>query len=334
MFSFKPKSAPFVIEEYLDSLPEDTTEIDISNNNFTYIPGSIFRFKKLEKLNCQNNRLVINQFYVDETHRHIGNGLMSSGYYPRLYLPVLPDSLKELNCANQKNSGTRLIVEDYYDYLPKNLEIFNCSNCGLYKLPSFPQSNSLKVLNFTNNRISRFLTTILPKLIELHCSNNRLTLLNAINLPSLQILNCLNNEIEVLANLPESLTHLVVSNNRLAYLPTVLPPSLTVLICSYNNGLTQIPKLPDKLFMLQVSQKRWYKTNVLTICVQKSDNKIVYKTISKMRVPLLAFKFTLNFEEDIVTDLNGGNLRIEKNVWKQINAMNGDISQIVALNDF
>ena len=34
----------FNIEAYLDSLPEDTTEINISYKNLTYIPNSILRF--------------------------------------------------------------------------------------------------------------------------------------------------------------------------------------------------------------------------------------------------------------------------------------------------
>ena len=48
----------FNIEKYLDSLPENTTEIDISDKLLTYIPNSILRFKHLQKLYCFNNELT------------------------------------------------------------------------------------------------------------------------------------------------------------------------------------------------------------------------------------------------------------------------------------
>jgi hypothetical protein len=41
----------FNIEEYLNSLPEDIEEIDISGKGITYLPD-LSRFKKLKILEC------------------------------------------------------------------------------------------------------------------------------------------------------------------------------------------------------------------------------------------------------------------------------------------
>ena len=50
----------FNIEKYLNSLPDDIEELNISNKNITYIP-SLERFRKLKEINCNNNKLTILQ---------------------------------------------------------------------------------------------------------------------------------------------------------------------------------------------------------------------------------------------------------------------------------
>ena len=47
----------FDIETYLNSLPDDTTEIDVSTKGLTYLPD-LSRFKNLIKLRCSNNQLT------------------------------------------------------------------------------------------------------------------------------------------------------------------------------------------------------------------------------------------------------------------------------------
>ena len=47
----------FDIEHYLDSLPNDTTEINISHKDITYLP-ELTRFTKLHTLYCMNNKLT------------------------------------------------------------------------------------------------------------------------------------------------------------------------------------------------------------------------------------------------------------------------------------
>jgi hypothetical protein len=47
----------FNIETYLNSLPEDTEEIIVSNRKLTYLP-SVERFTKLKHLDCLHNKLT------------------------------------------------------------------------------------------------------------------------------------------------------------------------------------------------------------------------------------------------------------------------------------
>jgi Leucine-rich repeat (LRR) protein len=65
--------ATFNIEDYLNSLPDDIEEINISNKNLTYIP-SLERFRKLKELYCSYNELTI--------------------------LPNLPNTLEIIYCYN------------------------------------------------------------------------------------------------------------------------------------------------------------------------------------------------------------------------------------------
>jgi Leucine-rich repeat (LRR) protein len=81
----------FDIEEYINSLPDDIENIELSFINLTYIPD-LSRFKKLKKLYCISNKLT--------------------------YLPNLSNSLTILACSNNKLT-----------YLPDLLIVFINSNC-------------------------------------------------------------------------------------------------------------------------------------------------------------------------------------------------------------
>ena len=63
----------FNIQKYLDSLPEDIRQLELSSKGLTYLP-SLKRFKFLQKLICSDNQLTS--------------------------LPPLPSSLQELYCEN------------------------------------------------------------------------------------------------------------------------------------------------------------------------------------------------------------------------------------------
>jgi len=65
--------AEFNIETYLDSLPEDTEEIDVSSRELEHLPD-LSRFTNLIYLDCSDNQLTS--------------------------LPLLNENLQELYCDN------------------------------------------------------------------------------------------------------------------------------------------------------------------------------------------------------------------------------------------
>ena len=146
----------FNIKEYLNSLPENTVTINVSNKNLTYIPP-LNRFTNLKKLYCSNNQLT--------------------------QLPQLNSSLEILNCSN--NQLIQLPELNSY------LEILNCSNNQLTQLPEL--NSSLQDLRCYNNQLTQ-LPELNSSLQYLFCYNNQLTQLPELN-SSLQNLHCYDNEL-------------------------------------------------------------------------------------------------------------------------------------------
>ena len=149
----------FNIHSFIDSLPDDTTTIDISNKELTVIPD-LSRFTKLEQLYCCHNRLTL--------------------------LPTLNENLKVLNCSNNKLT--------YLPPLNEKIKILHCNNNRLTSLPIF--NENLKILYCQDNKIT-VLYRLNEKLEILECNNNRLTSLPVFN-ENLKILHCHDNPFDVL----------------------------------------------------------------------------------------------------------------------------------------
>jgi len=90
------------IESYLNALPDDIDSLDISGQDFKYIPD-LSRFTKLETLYCYNNQLTS--------------------------LPELPQNLKHLYCYDNQLTS-----------LPENLETLYCYKNQLTSLPALPKN--------------------------------------------------------------------------------------------------------------------------------------------------------------------------------------------------
>ena len=124
----------FNIEEYINSLPEDVEEINVSFDNLTYLPD-LSRFTNLKELYCGYNQLTS--------------------------LPNLPANLQELYCS--KNQLTLL------PNLPPNLQTLICSYNQLTLLPNLPPK--LQTLGCDNNQLT--LLPDLPTTIKyLYYNNN------------------------------------------------------------------------------------------------------------------------------------------------------------------
>ena len=126
----------FNIKEYLNSLPENTETINVSNKNLTDIPP-LNRFTNLKKLYCDNNQLT--------------------------QLPQLNSSLEILNCSN--NRLTQLPQLNSY------LQDLRCYNNQLTQLPEL--NSYLQYLFCYNNQLTQ-LPELNSSLEILKCYNNEL----------------------------------------------------------------------------------------------------------------------------------------------------------------
>ena len=101
-------------QQYIDSLPDDTTIINLSYKGLTILPD-LLRFKNLQYLFCSNNQLTS--------------------------LPTLNDKLQILYCYHNKLTS----LPD----LNNRLQILDCSNNQLTSLPDL--NDNLQYLDCSNN---------------------------------------------------------------------------------------------------------------------------------------------------------------------------------------
>ena len=176
----------FNIEDYLNSLPLDTTEINVSSKGLTYLPD-LSRFKQLTKLVCSENQLSelppLNNTIIQLDCS--GNRLSE--------LPPLNNNLKFLYCAS--NQLTEL------PHLNKTLEILDCSSNQLTELP--PLNDKLEGLYCFQNRLTE-LPPLNNNLTVLYCFDNQLTWLPPLN-NKLHSLDCSDNNIKNINNIIEIL---------------------------------------------------------------------------------------------------------------------------------
>ncbi len=166
----------FNIEEYLNSLPEDTIEINVSQVGLTYLPD-LSKFKNLKILRCPYNSLTSlpklnkNLLFLDCSH----NKLTS--------LPELNEDLQ--NCLCNHNELLSL------PKLNHNLKVLLCSSNRLISLPKL--NENLEWLDCTDNKI-----TELPKLninlVYLYCGINKLTILPELH-HDLWVIQCYENRL-------------------------------------------------------------------------------------------------------------------------------------------
>ena len=156
----------FNIERYLNSLPKDTTKIDISCKGIKHLPD-ITRFTSLEVLVCYDNHLTS--------------------------LPPLPESLLYLSCERNKLR--------YLPQLPARLLQLYCSYNLLTSLPPLP-ARLLQLYCMKNMLTS--LPDLPASLLHLYCSCNQLTYLPAFP-ANLQSLFCGHNQLSYLHTLPQNL---------------------------------------------------------------------------------------------------------------------------------
>lgn len=189
-------------------------------------------FDSLLNLYCYNHNLQASGFPV--LHAPL-IGLSLGGNF-LTSLPLLPSTIKMLNCQNENlNSITAL---------PDSLVTFICENNQLSSLPPLP--NGVTSIYCEKNQLVT-LPSLPPNIAIIYAQNNFITSLPPLP-PSLKELYVYNNLVSSLPVLPSSLKLLFVYHNLLSSLPS-LPSSLESLDCS-NNQLTSLPALPANLKQL------------------------------------------------------------------------------------
>ena len=197
----------FNIEDYIKSLPKDTTYINVSYKSLTYLP-SLKRFYRLKDLDCSNNQLT-SLPELNDALRYL-----YCSYNQLTSLPQLNNKLQDLFCHN--NQLTSL------PELNNGIQHLCCSSNPLTSLPEL--KHGLRILNCSHTQL-----TSLPELNDalryLDCSYNQLTSLPQLNI-NLKYLHCNNNQLISLPELNNKLEFLNCSNNLL------LPP-----VIWFNNDL-------------------------------------------------------------------------------------------------
>ena len=159
----------FNIETYLNSLPENTTEININCRGVTYLP-ELTRFINLQHLSCDDNYLIS--------------------------LPALPNSLRYLSCHRNKLRSLPV--------LPENLRYLYCSYNPIKSLPELPPY--LQDLYCMKNQLTS-LPELPPNLLYLYLTGNELTSLPALP-ETLRSLYCNHNRLTSMPFLPKSIKNL------------------------------------------------------------------------------------------------------------------------------
>jgi len=182
-------SMMFNIETYLDLLPEDIEQINVSFKDITYL--DVTRFKKLKvlfcnynelislklnenlkKLYCNNNKLTSLQLNEKLETVHCNNNVLTS--------LKLNEKIKKLNCSN--NQLTTL-------QLNKNLQGLYCRNnqftslhlnenlkelfCEHNKLTSLDLNKKLKIIYYSDNPIYEIINSN-----DIQIINQKLRVLN------------------------------------------------------------------------------------------------------------------------------------------------------------
>ncbi len=178
------------IDDYINSLPDNTTRINIACMYLTYIPD-LSRFTNLQYLDCSRNKLK--------------------------QLPPLNSNLQKLNCSRNKLKQL--------PPLNSNLQKLNCSHNLLKQLPEL--NENLIILDCSNNLLTS-LPTLNNDLEGLFCFNNLLKSLPPLN-KKLSHLNCCVNELTWLPVINNELISLDCFGNKLYYLPNLNKISTIIL---------------------------------------------------------------------------------------------------------
>jgi len=280
----------FNVEEYLESLPINTEEIDLKYKELTYIPD-LSKFINLKKLNCSFNKISSLPTSLPDTIEELilyQNELNA--------VSKLPYSLKTLCCSHNKN------LTSLPNDLPNNLEKMYLYYNDFVCLPSLPNSLQILYICFNDKLIN--LPSLPGNLKKLYCYNNKLLTVLPLLPNGIKVVECHNNILNSISTIPNSLEFLICSNNKLTYLPKI-SENLIYLDCS-NNQLYYIHDLLVTLKKLlyegnvvyEIFNENNYYGNLDTeslnkLCIQNARKKII--KLNKLRSMYFSLRFKRQF---------------------------------------
>jgi len=121
------------------------------------------------------------------------------------------------------------------------------------------KSNTIQILNLSNNNLIELDLSLLPNIIDLNVSNNKIKNMN-INNENLQYLDISNNELTYITDIPKNLISLKCNNNKIIKIL-----KLNLIIQEFNcenNLLTTLPKLPNTIINININYNKINISNI------------------------------------------------------------------------
>ncbi len=222
-------SIPEDVQNYINSLSVEISEINLNNKNITILPD-LSRFKNLKTLYCHNNQLITIPVMKNLE-------ILYCGYNKLTTIPLM-NNLKYLYCHHNQLITIPLM---------NNLKTLDCHN---NQLTTIPVMNNLKDLYCYNNKLTYI--PVMNNLEILLCDNNHLTIIPI--MMNLKILNCSNNQLTYIPVM-NKLNDLICCNNQISYIPVM---NLKILYCENNPIYDLIENSIDKLKILNKFKELFY----------------------------------------------------------------------------
>jgi len=270
----------FNIEEYLNSLPFDVTEIELKNKDLTYIPD-LSKFTNLKILNVSFNKIT-----TLPPPPYLPDTLEDFNLYQNNLTTIheLPCNLKKFCCCHNNNLKT-------LSRLPNKLEFLCLYYNDLTCLPCFP--DSLKTLYICYNDKLTSISSLPNNLEIFYCYNNKTLSSLPSSLPiNLKKFDCSNCDLSLVPTLPNNLELFFCNNNKLTFLYNL--PNNIELLRFMNNNISYVSNLPDKLKQIHYENNPIYEVIHKKIDIPKENirfNDEYIKTIKKNIITIYNFRY-------------------------------------------
>jgi hypothetical protein len=193
----------------------------------------------------------------------------------------LPNIVKYCNLSN--NNFTEFEINEDSDLVSLNISKNKLNNIILNKKLTYLNlsdnlfesikftSDTLQLLNLSNNNLSNLNLSGFVNLIDLNLSNNNLSSFYMTETSNINFLDISNNKIQEISNIPNKLLVLKCNNNKITKI-NKLNDVIQELNCE-NNLLTDLLILPDSLLYINIQYNKISKATLQNILQNSQLNK-------------------------------------------------------------